>query len=44
MEALLGERVAERLDDVLLPDQFGKRFGPPLAGEDLGHDDSMSGG
>ena len=41
MQPLLGERIGQRPDDVLLPDQFGKRFGPPLAGEDLGHDGSV---
>ena len=29
------ERVGERRDDVLLPDELGERLRPPLAGEDL---------
>ena len=37
MQALLPERIGERPHHVLLPDQFGKSFGPPLAGEDLTH-------
>src|SRR4029079_1716919 len=37
MEALPGERVGERLDDVLLADQLTEIPGAPLAGENLGH-------
>ena len=30
-----GQRVGERGDDVLLPDELGERLRPPLAGENL---------
>ena len=35
VQAAARQRVGERRDDVLLPDQLAERAGPPLAGEDL---------
>jgi hypothetical protein len=37
MQPLLPERIGERPHDVFLPDDLGKRPGPPLAREYLGH-------
>jgi hypothetical protein len=37
MQALLLQRIAKSTDDMLLSDEFSKRFGAPLAGEYLGH-------
>ena len=43
MQALLLERIGQRPHRVLLPDQFGKSLGPPLACEYLGHVESVNG-
>ena len=42
MQALLIERVAQRLDHVLLPDQRLERARTPLAGENLVRHDRFS--
>jgi hypothetical protein len=41
MQTLLLQGVAQRTDDMLLSDQFGEKFGTPLAGEYLGHGEAL---
>ena len=43
MQSLLPEGVGQCRNGMFLADQLGKRLGPPLAGEDLGHGGSVSG-
>lgn len=42
MQTLLFERIAQRPDNMLLSDKFGKKFRAPLTGKNLGHGSSVT--